>query len=210
MHVDRVRADGVGLELPDLHGYRLARHHRRGALQENFEDVELDLGEVDCRAGGAEGSSGRVVDEVAHRQLRRMRLLRPALQGAQPGEQLGEIEGLDHVVVGALVKAEDTVGGHVPSRQHEHGDAVAPAPDRPQDLDPAHDGHSPVEYGHLVVVSLQVRDGLRSVGDGVDDIAGSLESPFQHGAESLVVLGHEDPHEPPFYWTGPVHAQAGA
>ena len=54
----------------------------------------------------------------------------PALQRAQPGQQLTEVERLDQVVIRAGVQPGDPVGGGVPRGQHQHrrGRAAAAQP----------------------------------------------------------------------------------
>ena len=47
--------------------------------------------------------------------------LRAAQQRAQPGQQFGKLEGLDHVVVGALVQALHAVLQRIARRQDQHG-----------------------------------------------------------------------------------------
>ena len=178
-------------------------------LQQDLEDAELDLGEADRVAACSDRPCGRVVDEIADRQDRLVGLSGSALQRSQPGQELGEVERLHHVVVDAFVEPEDAVGRDVSSREHQDRQPRTRATQRLHDLDPAHDGHPPVEDGDVVLVGRKVRERVRAVSDAVDDVPGPLQPPLQHRPEGVVVLGHENPHRPLFYLIKPASSFRG-
>src|SRR5207248_1354016 len=114
--------------------------HDPGVAHQQFQQLELGAGQLQLAlpAPGASRlyvhpQSGRLDLPVGGRG----RLLRydvdhdavvraaAAQQGPEPGEDLLDVEGLDHVVVGAGVEAGDTVGGLDEGGQHEDRRAVA-------------------------------------------------------------------------------------
>ena len=77
---------------------------------------------------------------------------RAALERADAGEQLAEVERLDEVVVGAGVEAADPVGRGVPGGQHEQRGRAAVAAGPGHDVDALGAGHPPVDDRHVVLV----------------------------------------------------------
>ena len=82
----------------------------------------LAAGEGQHLRAAADLAGRRVEHEVAHLEPRLRGDGGPALQGAQAGQQLGELERLHQVVVGPGVEPLDPVGGGVAGRQHQHRD----------------------------------------------------------------------------------------
>ena len=87
--------------------------------QEVFEQRELAAGQGQWRSTDAHLPGGRVESEIAAGQDVRSFRRPAASQGAEAGEQLGEGEGLDQVVVGADVEAPDPVVDRVASGQQQ-------------------------------------------------------------------------------------------
>ena len=69
-----------------------------------------------------------------------------AQQGPQAGQQLGEGERLDQVVVGPGVEALHPVLDGVPGGEHEDGGVVAGGPHAPADVEPVDGGQPDVEH----------------------------------------------------------------
>ena len=68
-----------------------------------------------------------------------------------PRHQLGEVERLHQVVIGAAVESRHPVDG-VAGRQHENGCPIAAAPGCGNDVEPGSLRHAPVQDGDVVVV----------------------------------------------------------
>src|SRR5207247_4612068 len=119
---------------------------------------------------------------------------RTPLQRAHSGDELPEIEGLDEVVVGARVQALDAVGRGIASGQHQDGGGAFVAPRPGGDLDARHARHAPVEDGDVVLVELQLLDGVIAAVDRVDQITRILETLDQDLTQAVIVLGHQDAH----------------
>ena len=113
----------------------------------------------------------RVEGEPAAPRSRRVDAARPALEGADAGEQLAEVERLDEVVVGAGVEAADPVGRRVAGGEHQDRRRPLVATRPVDDLDALRAGHPPVEDRDVVLVELQLVDRVVAALDGVDVVA---------------------------------------
>ena len=131
----------------------------------------------------------------------------PAQDRLDPQDQLPGGEGLDHVVVGAELQADDAVhllglGGEHEDRDVAHRDALL---QQPADLQAVHAGQHQVEDDQVRLAALRhlegglaVLGGLHRhaglpqvVGDDLDDVGLVLhhEDPFAHSARPPVVKG---------------------
>ena len=126
----------------------------------------------------------------------------PAQQGAHAGGQLAEGEGLDQVVVGAVVEPDDAVLDAVPRRQHEDagrrlGRAVARAGRRDDvtaDVKPVGVGQVQVQADHVVGVHAEPVERGPAVAGDVDGVALASQAGRHRAGEIVFVLDHEDPH----------------
>jgi hypothetical protein len=130
VHVDGVRAERVGLVVPDVPGDRAAVGHAGRAPHEDLQDAELGAGEGGPLPADHHFPRGRVELDVPDLDPGRLADRRPALQRPDPGQQLAEVERLDQVVVRARVQARDPVGRGVPRGEHQDrgGGAAAAQP----------------------------------------------------------------------------------
>ncbi len=120
---------------------------------------------------------------------------RPALKRPHAREQLAEVERLDQVVVGPGVEAANPVGGRVARGEHQQRcRSVVLA--RPGDhVNALGAGHAPVNDRDVVLVPLQVVDGLVATFDGVDLVARVGQAEHENLAQTVVVLRHEHSHQ---------------
>src|SRR6516165_1213915 len=95
--VDGVRAERVGLVVPDVLGDRAAVGDAGRAPHEDLQDAELGAGEGRPLAADLHLSRGRVELDLPDRDPGRLADRRPALQRPDPGQQLAEVERLDQV-----------------------------------------------------------------------------------------------------------------
>ncbi len=100
---------------------REAVEHLAGAAHEGLKQCELLGRESDVGRAPPDAARGGVEVEVPGAEHRRALHRPPPYESAQPGEQLGEREGLDQVVVGPGVQARDAILDGVAGREHEDG-----------------------------------------------------------------------------------------
>ena len=125
---------------------------------------------------------------------RRVHAARPTLECADAREQLAEVEGLDEVVVGAGVEALDPVGWRVARGEHQQRRRAVVPSGPGDDVDAGCAGHAPVDDRDVVLVPLELVDGVVAALDGVDLVALVLESEHEDFAQAGVVLGDEHSH----------------
>src|SRR5690606_19661683 len=77
-----------------------------------------------------------------------------AYQGIQTGLQFLELEGLDHIVVGAGGQPLDLVLPVAPGRQDEDGKAAVHAAQLADQVQSTHAGQSQIDDGNIMVVLL--------------------------------------------------------
>jgi hypothetical protein len=102
--------------------------------------LKLEQGSLLARQGdrpaGPGDAPGRGIErQVTDAQHRVAAGALPAEQRTHARQQLGEVEGLDQVVVGASVEACDLVGGGVARREHENRDGRPAGPGAAADLE---------------------------------------------------------------------------
>src|SRR5271157_6575997 len=133
VHVDGIRAERVGLVVPDMLGDRATVGDSRATSHEDLQDAEFGAGQRRPLPAYINLPRGRVELDFADLDPGRMADRRPALQRPEPGQQLAEVERLDQVVIRARVQAGDPVRRGVPGGQHQHrrGRAVAAAAAEP-------------------------------------------------------------------------------
>ena len=118
-------------------------------------------------------------------------------QGADPRQQLLELEGLHQVVVRPCVEAGDAVTGELTGRQHQDRDLVTLAPQPPGQLQPR-DPRQPDVEDHTVEGLRGERHHRILTGGGVRDLI-PLEHhrPQQTRRQRWIVLDHQHPHGSP-------------
>ena len=68
-------------------------------------------------------------------------------QGAKAGTQFGQVDRLDHIVVGATVQAADAVTDRVPRGQHQHRRRNAGGANLGQHVQTVQYRQAQIEYG---------------------------------------------------------------
>ncbi|MNW61179.1 hypothetical protein D3C74_392180 [compost metagenome] len=76
------------------------------------------------------------------------------VEGAEPGDELGELERLGQIVVGAEAEPVHTVVEGARCCEHQHRGPGRVGRQAPADLVPVHAGDVPVEQYHVVVVQV--------------------------------------------------------
>jgi len=191
--VDDVRR-ALEVRVPHVVEQLGARHELARAPREVLEHRELARGQLDRRAGARHGVRRRVDDELAGRHPRRPPRRPAPDQRAQAREQLAEVEGLGEVVVGAGVKAADTVVDVAARGEDEDRHAVAALAQRAADLEPVAAREHQVEHHHVVVPDVRVGDRRLAVGGVVDGVALVAQAAADRAGQLRIVLNEQEPH----------------
>jgi hypothetical protein len=125
-HLDHV---GVAVEVhvPHLLGQRGAREDLPAPAQQHHQQRELLGRELEPRAVAKALAADQVDLQVGQPQHRRFLRLAAAQQRLHARQQFGEGEGLDEVVVRALLQALHAVFDLVARGEHQHGHVLRAA-----------------------------------------------------------------------------------
>src|SRR5690606_414291 len=93
-----------------------------------------------------------------------------AVQGLEPGEQLGEREGLDQIVVGAGLEPGDALADAAAGGQHQHGCAQAGVAPATKHAGAVEIRQHPVEDDRVVVDVAGLAERLLAAGAQVDAV----------------------------------------
>ena len=98
------------------------------------------------------------------------------------GDHVGEVEGLDEVVVGAELHGFDGAIDHVVGAHHEDDGGGRGLFHLAQDVDAVHAGHDDVEEGEVGLLVLENADGIFA-GVGGEDVEALVAQSAGDGAE---------------------------
>ena len=172
--------------------------HRRGEPHQGLQDAQFDHGQRGTAVADPDLARRRVALQVADRQPGWQQVGRPALQRAQPGEQLSEVEWLAHVVVRAGVEASHPVGRRVLAADHQDRHPGTPAAQLAHHVDAGHPGYQPVEHRDGVVVAAGVAQRHFAVADEIYDVTTVTQPLDKHLTENVVVFRYKDSHNTKF------------
>src|ERR1039458_5397909 len=113
---------------PDPLEDQVAGQHLARVPEEQLEQVELDPGERELAVAPASLAGAGVELEVAEAQGLALFAAATAKKCAEAGEELGQCERLDQVVIRSGVEALDPVVHGVSSGEHEHRRVVLGGP----------------------------------------------------------------------------------
>ena len=127
-------------------------------------------------------------------ELRRQRDRRPAPERPHARDQLGELERLGEVVVGAELEALDAVADRAGRGQHQHPRLAVLGDEPAADQIAVHARQVTVEHDDVVGVQRDVCDRVGAVERDVDGHALGAQSFGQRPSETLVVFDDQHPH----------------
>src|SRR6185436_6622547 len=134
-------------------------------------------------------------------------------EGAQAGQELGELEGLDQVVVGAGVEAAHPVRQPIARGEDQHRGRILLFPQGPQHGQAVQLGQHDVEDDRVIRVGLRVPEALLAVGGAIHRIAGLAQSLGHRASQRFVIFDEEHAHRrrsASMAWNlGPVYAAVG-
>ena len=122
--------------------------------------------------------------------------------GADPGQQLGQPEGLDEVVVGARVEAGDDVELLVTRGEDQDGQVRAGVSQSAADVDSVHVRQPEVEHDETHT-GVRGGDGSGAAREAADREALGVQDAHEPGGNRVVVL-HQQDHASTV--SGPRHA----
>ena len=136
---ERVRP-GVEVEAPHAVEDHLAREHLSGVAQEHLEEVEFDAGQGEGALAPLRLPGGQVEGEVADAEPPTLPLEAAAQQSPQAGQQLGQGERFDQIVVGAGIEPGHAVVDGVAGRDMSTGVSSPTLRMRRQTVSPSRSG----------------------------------------------------------------------
>src|SRR6478752_1467282 len=188
--LDRVRG-GERVVAPDLFEEALARHDDPLVAHQVLEQLELALRQLDHAIATRDLVRVRVQREVGDDQRGGAARRAAPQQGAQPGQQLLALEGLDEVVVGARVEPLHAGLDRVARSQHQDRDVVGAA-DLLGDLDPVDLRQPEAEDDHVGDVFGVHGERLLAVQRDPDLVALQAQRALEHLRDLVVVLHDKD------------------
>jgi len=193
VHVERA-VEGIPFSAEDGFGEGFTLDDFAGRAHEDFEESELDVGEIDEGIVLANGAGGGIEDQVLDYERGRfggcIGCGGAAADGADAGEELAGIEGLGEVIVGAHLEADDAVDVFAAGGEEE--DAVGgEGAEAGEDFEAVDAGEHDVEKDHGPGVGARgFKAGVAAM-DGVDAEIVASEVFGEHVAELYVVVDEE-------------------
>lgn len=194
VHVERA-IEGMELAAEDGLGEELALDDFAGRAHEDFEESELDVGEIDGRVVLENGARGGIEDEVFDDEGGGFRRGGggggAATDGADAGEELTSVEGLGEVVVGTHLETDDAIDVFAAGGEEEDGVGGGGA-DALEDFEAVDAGEHDVEEDHGPGAGARGFEAVVAAMDGVDAEVVAGEVFGEHGAELDVVVDEEN------------------
>ena len=113
-------------------------------------------------------------------------------EGADAGEQLGQGERLDEVVIGAGIEARDAVADRIAGGEHEDRGGGALAAEALGDVVAVHGGEHDVEQDEVVLLGLGLELRRRRRLRPVDDVALLFEHAADGAGETAFIFDEEE------------------
>ena len=145
---------------------------------------------------GQETARGQVQHDAADRDLGRAQARLAAQQRPDAGLELGDLEGLDHVVVGPQVQASDAFLGRAAGGQDHHRGRVAAGAHAAQHLQPVHLWQVQVQDHQVEPFRRDQRLGRGAVIDVIDGMPRTGQKLHQPVGQRRVVLDQQNAHRP--------------
>jgi hypothetical protein len=189
VHVQRL-GGRPPLRVPDLAHDLLAGDDLPRVPQQDPQQVEFLGGEVELGVAVPGATRLGVHPDAADRGGRRLGGAAPE-QGPDPGEELGQPEGLGDVVIGARVEADDGVHLVGAGGEDQHGNGVPFGPDPPAHLEPVELGQADVQQDEVGPVRQRAVEGGRPVLRDLHLVALPAQRAGQRLGDGGVVLGEQ-------------------
>ena len=193
VHVDQSGAR-VEVDAPHALEQILARDDLSRPRDQGLHEPVLGRRQVEPRAAPPRLVAQPVELDVAAAQHGRPRVRAPAVQRAQSGEQLFEIERLRQVVVRARVQPAHHVPPRIPRREEQNRRAVPGGAQLRGHLESRAAGQHHVQHDRVIAAARHALDCLLAGGHHVHAVALLAQTAAQERRDSRLVLYHQDPH----------------
>ena len=162
---------------------------------EIFEEGEFPAAEIDIFTAALDDSAGGVDLEIADAEDCRGGFVFPADHGADTGEEFGEDEWFDEIIIGAEFEAGDAILGRVLGGEEEDHGAGALFAKLTKDGEAIDFGQHDVEDDDIVPAVAGVPEGGLAIGGFVDGESGFAETLNEGFAKGLKIFDDEQSHE---------------
>ena len=189
-----VRREGVGRFVPDALEQFLRGHDPALCGQQTLEDSELLRAEHEATTAAERHVAAGIEGQVAAFERRGQRGRRPTAERADASHELGEVERLGQVVVGAQAETLHSLLDRAGRRQHQYPTLGALSHKPAADLVAVNDGQVAVQDHDVVVSDGKMAECVVAVEDHVDRHALSAQSGRDGRGQDFVVFDYQDSH----------------
>ncbi len=144
-----VDVEGIGFDVfvkaPDGFDDGRAGDGAVGAAHKEFEKAELRGSEWEFLTAASDLAGGGIESEIGGAEFLNGWLGGAASDGTETGEEDGERERFDEIIVSARIETGDDIGGSITSGEHEDGGMVLGGAEAASDFDAVDARHHDVE-----------------------------------------------------------------
>ena len=187
-------AFGIEVHVPDLLEQRGAADDLVGMEEEVLQELELPRREIEGVAVDRGDVAEPVERELPVAQHVEPGGAAPAVERADPRQQLVEAERLGQVIIRAGVEPPHDILGRVERGEHEDRGRPALAPELGGDLEAVLLRQHDVEKDDVVVVDMRQHRGLVPIGGHVHRVPFLLQPLFDEASDLPVIFDDEYPH----------------
>jgi hypothetical protein len=191
--VESVRFD-VFVKAPDGLNNGRAGDGAVGAAHEEFEKAELRGSEWEFLTTASDLAGGGIECEVGRTEFLNGRLGGTASDGTEAGEEDGERERFDEIIVSARVETGDDIGGGIAGCEHEDGGMVLGGAEAASDFDAVDARHHDVEDDGIKGADGEGGEGFFAIAGESDGVILLLKTLGEETAHGRFVFGDENEH----------------
>src|SRR5689334_124915 len=186
---------GIEVKVPDALEQHRARDDAALIAHEEFKQAKLARLQVDHLAAAADGAANEIHLEIGDAQNGLLPLeRRPPGESMEPGQELGEGEGLGDIVVAARLEPIDTIIDAAQRCQEQDRDLLADAAQRPDEMKTVDPRKHAVDDDDVVILGGGLQKAITTIGEVVDRVTLLGQSPADVGCRVDVVFDDENPH----------------
>jgi len=193
-----VDVESVGFDVfgkaPDGFDDGSARDGAVGAAHEEFEKTELRGSEWEFLTTARDFAGGGIEGEVCRAEFLNGRLGGAASDGTETGEEDGEGERFDEIIVGARIEAGDDVGRGITGGEHEDGSVILGGAEAASDFDAIDTGHHDVEDDGIKGADGEGGEGFFAIAGESDGVILLLKTLGEETAHGRFVFSDENEH----------------